>query len=54
MQIFELGFAHNALTADGPQIQNSSYRALKNGIKLKDVFQIVKDYKKAKTQSRVF
>ena len=36
--IVELGFAHNAPTADGPQIQNSSYRALKNGIKLKDVF----------------
>ena len=45
--IIELGFAHNAPTADGPQIQNSSYRALKNGIKLKDVFQIVKDYKKS-------
>ena len=44
--IVELGFAHNAPTADGPQIQNSSYRALKNGIKLKDVFQIVKIYKK--------
>ena len=46
--ILELGFAHNAPTADGPQIQNSSYRALKNGIKLKDVFQIIKDYKKIK------
>ena len=46
--ILELGFAHNAPTADGPQIQNSSYRALKNGIKLKDVFQIVKNYKKIK------
>jgi tryptophan synthase alpha chain len=46
--ILELGFAHNAPTADGPQIQNSSYRALKKGIKLKDVFQIVKNYKKSK------
>tara|TARA_B100000686_G_C16432652_1_gene782961 strand:- start:11 stop:811 length:801 start_codon:yes stop_codon:yes gene_type:complete len=46
--ILEIGFAHNAPTADGPQIQNSSYRALKNGIKLKDVFQIVKNYKKNK------
>ncbi len=44
--ILEIGFAHNAPTADGPQIQNSSYRALKNGTKLKDVFQIVKNYKK--------
>ena len=46
--ILEIGFPHNAPTADGPQIQNSSYRALKNGIKLKDVFQIVRSYKKEK------
>ncbi len=46
--ILEIGFAHNAPTADGPQIQNSSYRALKKGIRLKDVFQMVKNYKKSK------
>ncbi len=46
--ILEIGFPHNAPTADGAQIQNSSYRALKNGLKLKDVFQIVKNYKKSK------
>ena len=46
--ILEIGFPHNAPTADGPQIQNSSYRALKNGLKLKDVFEIVKNYKKSK------
>ncbi len=46
--ILEVGFPHNAPTADGPQIQNSSHRALKKGIKLKDVFQIVKNYKKSK------
>ena len=46
--ILEIGFPHNAPTADGPQIQNSSYRALKNGLKLRDVFQIVKNYKKSK------
>ena len=44
--ILELGFAHNTPIADGGQIQVSSYRALKNGIKLKDVFQIVKKFKK--------
>ena len=44
--ILELGFPHNTPLADGNQIQNSSYRALKNGIKLKDVFQIVKKFKK--------
>ncbi len=46
--ILEIGFPHNAPTADGPQIQNSSYRALKNGLKLKDVFQIVNNYKKGR------
>jgi len=44
--ILELGFPHNTPIADGGQIQTSSYRALKNGIKLKDVFQIVKNFKK--------
>lgn len=45
--ILELGFPHNTPIADGGQIQGSSYRALKNGIKLNDVFQIVKNFKKA-------
>ena len=45
--ILELGFPHNTPIADGGQIQTSSYRALKNGIKLKDVFYIVKKFKKS-------
>ena len=44
--IIELGFPHNTPIADGVQIQGSSHRALKRGIKLKDVFQIVKKFKK--------
>ena len=44
--ILEIGFPHNTPIADGGQIQGSSHRALKNGIKLKDVFQIVKKFKK--------
>jgi tryptophan synthase alpha chain len=46
--VIELGFPHNTPIADGGQIQESSHRALKNGIKLPDVFQIVKDFKKSK------
>ena len=46
--ICELGFAHSTPIADGGQIQTSAYRALKNGIKIKDVFSIVKDFKKTK------
>ncbi len=48
VDIVEWGIAHNCPTADGPDIQNSSYRAIKNHIKLKDVFQMVKEYKKSK------
>ena len=44
--ILECGFPHNTPIADGGQIQGSSHRALKNGLKLKDVFQIVKKFKK--------
>ena len=45
--ILELGFPHNTPIADGGQIQGSSHRAIKNGIKLKDVFQIVKKFRKS-------
>tara|TARA_A100000164_G_scaffold172253_1_gene153015 strand:- start:368 stop:1168 length:801 start_codon:yes stop_codon:yes gene_type:complete len=46
--ICELGFPHNTPIADGGQIQTSSYRAIKNGTKIKDVFKIVKDFKSSK------
>jgi tryptophan synthase alpha chain len=48
LDIVEWGIPHNCPTADGKEIQNSSYRALKNGIKLNDVFQMVKKYKNEK------
>ncbi len=44
--ILELSFLHNCPIADGGQIQNSTYRALRNGITLKDTFQIAKKFKK--------
>ena len=44
--ILELGVPHNTPVADGNQIQTSAYRAIKNGIKLNDIFKIVKDFKK--------
>ena len=46
VDICEIGIPHNTSVADGKQIQNSSYRALKNGTKLNDVFEIVKNFKK--------
>ena len=46
--ICELGFPHNTPIADGGQIQTSAYRAIKNGIKINDVFSITSKFKKAK------
>src|SRR6056300_1617491 len=51
--ICEIGFPHNTPIADGGQIQSSAYRALKNGIKIKDVFSIVKNFKKSKESKPV-
>ena len=48
VDICELGFPHNTPIADGGQIQTSAYRAMKNGIKINDVFEIVKRFKKNK------
>ena len=45
--ILELGVPHNTPVADGSQIQTSAYRAIKNGIKINDIFKIVKDFKKS-------
>ena len=53
VDICEIGFPHNTPIADGGQIQTSAYRAIKNGIKIKNVFQIVKDFKKSKTPKPV-
>ena len=46
--ICELGFPHNTPIADGGQIQTSAYRAIKNGIKINDIFSIVSNFKKIK------
>ena len=46
VDILEIGVPHNTPVADGSQIQTSSYRAIKNGIKVSDIFKIVKDFKK--------
>ena len=48
VDICELGFPHNTPIGDGGQIQTSSYRAINNGIKMKDTFQIVRNFKKNK------
>jgi len=48
VDLVEWGFAFNSPTADGPDIQNSTYRAIKNGINLKQTFRLVKDYKRFK------
>jgi len=44
--IIELGFPHSTPVGDGGQIQTSSNRAIKNGFKMRDSFQIIKKFKK--------
>ena len=44
--ILEVGIPHNTPVADGSQIQTSAYRAIKNGIKMNDIFKIITDFKK--------
>jgi len=51
--ICELGFPHNTPIADGGQIQTSAYRAIKNGIKINDIFSIVKQFKKEKKNTPI-
>ena len=48
-----LGFHTILPIGDGGEIQTSSYRSIKNGIKMKDIFQIVKEYKKNKISKPV-
>ena len=51
--ICELGFPHNTPIADGGQIQTASYRAIKNGIKMKNIFEIIRKYKKNKSSKPI-
>ncbi len=51
--ICEIGFPHNTPIADGGQIQTSSYRAIKKGIKIKEIFQIVKKFKNFKNSKPI-
>ena len=46
VDICEIGFPHNTPIADGGQIQTSANRAIKNGLKINDVFKIVKEFKR--------
>ena len=48
VDICEIGFPHNTPIGDGGQIQTSSYRAISKGIKMRDIFGIVKKFKKKK------
>ena len=45
-RILECGFNFNAPVSDGDPIQNSSYRALKNGAYIEKIFEIIKEFRK--------
>tara|TARA_Y100000817_G_C16807844_1_gene522833 strand:+ start:360 stop:1160 length:801 start_codon:yes stop_codon:yes gene_type:complete len=47
VDLLEIGFPFSTPIGDGGQIQTSTYRAIKNGFKMKDIFQIVKEIKKS-------
>ncbi len=51
--IVEVGFSFNTPIADGGEIQNCHYRTLKNGIRMVDVFDIVKKYNKNKNSKPI-
>ena len=53
VDICEIGFPHNTPIGDGGQIQTSSNRAIKNGFKMRDSFQIVNKFKKNFKQNPV-
>jgi len=53
VDVVEIGWAHNCPIADGGQIQTSAYRAIKNRFKMKDIFYIVKNFKKNKNSKPV-
>ena len=46
VDLLEIGFPFSTPIGDGGQIQTSTYRAIKNGFKMKDIFQIIKEIKK--------
>ena len=51
--ICELGFPFSVPIGDGPEIQTSSNRAIKNGFKMRDAFQIVKSFKESEKSKPV-
>ena len=53
VDILEIGFPHSTPIGDGGQIQTSSYRSIKNGFKMQDIFSIVNNYKKIKNPKPV-
>jgi len=46
VDLAEIGFPFSTPIGDGPDIQTSSFRAIKNGFKLRDIFKIIKEYNK--------
>ena len=46
VDLAEIGFPFSTPIGDGSDIQTSSFRAIKNGFKLRDIFKIIKEYNK--------
>ena len=53
VDLAEIGFPFSTPIGDGSEIQTSSFRAIKNGFKMKDIFEIVRHYKKTKNSKPI-
>ena len=53
IDLAEIGFPFSTPIGDGSDIQTSSYRAIKNGFKMRDIFQLVKEYKKTNSSKPI-
>ena len=53
VDLAEIGFPFSTPIGDGPQIQTSSYRAIKNGFKMRDIFKIVKAYRRTRNSKPI-
>ena len=53
VDLAEIGFPFSTPIGDGPQIQTSSYRAIKNGFKMRDIFKIAKAYRRTKNSKPI-
>ena len=53
VDLAEIGFPFSTPIGDGADIQTSSFRAIKNGFKMRDIFRLAKKYKNTKSSKPI-